>query len=169
MTADLAVWLRQQLDDDERIAREAAKHAGAALATAASGDGVWKPPYDGAEWWNDYDHVFVVCDRRGQPPKAMIADCGHGAFMLTPHIARHDPARVLRRIAAMREHIDGLLAEKHRSCEDTWYNCSAADQEGNRDSTQECDCGRDERVTRSLRLLAAEYTDRPGYAEAIKA
>jgi hypothetical protein len=103
---ELVDFLRARLDEDERVAREAAQHAGAALATAAAREGAWKPPYDGPEWWNDYDHIFVVCDRPGQPRKVMIADCGSGAFTLTPHIARHDPARILAEVEAKRRIVD---------------------------------------------------------------
>jgi len=52
------------------------------------------------------------------------------------------------------ELIAELLAEKHQACEDSWYNCSAADEYGKRNGNQECDCGRDARVERRVRLLA---------------
>ncbi|MER5903068.1 DUF6221 family protein [Streptomyces mirabilis] len=107
---ELVDFLRARLDEDERVAREAAQHAGAALATAAAHEGVWKPPYDGPEWWNDYDHIFVVCDRPGQPRKVMIADCDSGAFTLTPHIARHDPTRVLAEVESKRRIVENLAA-----------------------------------------------------------
>lgn len=77
-------------------------------------------------------------------------------------IARHDPAAVLRRIAADRALIDDLLAERHFVNDgDCWYTCTAATEEhdggANCDDDRRgkpCDCGRDPRVQRRVRLVA---------------
>lgn len=91
MTSDpvveLVVWLRQALDEDETIAR----------AAAAEG---------GPDWAPDATFLADLIDplpsqRRAHPERL---------FLLTPkdaeHIARHDPARVLREISAKRAIID---------------------------------------------------------------
>lgn len=109
MTDDLVQFLRARLDEDESVARDAAMYAAAALASAAAQHGVRQPPYDGATWANDYDHLFVVQDRPGQPRKVQIADCGSAAFTLTPHLARHDPARVLAEVEAKRRIVNELV------------------------------------------------------------
>jgi hypothetical protein len=67
------------------------------------------------------------------------------------HIARHDPARVLARVAATRALLDEILAWEHerrspRCCE------KVISPRGNR-----CDCGRDARVLGLLRHLAQPY------------
>ncbi|MFD7016114.1 DUF6221 family protein [Streptomyces sp. NPDC059928] len=92
-----------------------------------------------------------------------------GLFM-AEHIVRNDPDAVLRRIAADRQLLDDLLAERHDdSEEDVWYACAALmDDDGDPvcpDETRApglCDCGRDARVTRRVRLLAEAW----GWTEA---
>jgi len=105
MTADLVAFLRDRLDDTARKAEEAAKHCAALVAAAASREGVWKPPYVGAEWSSDADHVYAH-DSRPDQPRAEIADFGYSAFMLTPHIQEHGPARVLAEVDAKRRMLD---------------------------------------------------------------
>ena len=81
---------------------------------------------------------------------------------LIPHMARHDPAAVLRRIAAERTLIADLLAERHLVVDgDCWYTCRAATEErdggencNDDERGKPCDCGRDARVNRRIRLIA---------------
>lgn len=63
-------------------------------------------------------------------------------------IALNDPARVLALVAAHRELLDDLLAEQHSACAMT------------PDGQGACTCGRDQRVLRRVRLLAAAYAGR---------
>ncbi len=80
---------------------------------------------------------------------------------------------MLREIDSKRRLLDDLLAEKHlTSEEDTWYACAAlVDEDGDPVCPNDarapgpCDCGRDDRVLRRLRLLALPHADRPGYQE----
>lgn len=93
-----------------------------------------------------------------------VVDCtgAHPSKENAAHIARHDPAAVLRRITADRELIADLLAERHYVSDgDCWYTCAAATEE--RDGGQSCDderrgkpcdCGRDDRVNRRVRRIA---------------
>lgn len=77
-----------------------------------------------------------------------------GMFM-AQHIVRHDPAFVLADIAAKRKLLDELLAEPHASVSpggSTEIYCGADYGTG-----EPCDCGRDERVVRYVRLLAEAY------------
>lgn len=67
------VWLRAQLDDDERVAKAAAEE------TAPS-------------WRAYYRQVLAPGARTGEDP----ADTNTAEVAV--HMARHDPARVLRRI-----------------------------------------------------------------------
>ena len=90
------------------------------------------------------------------------------------HIARHDPARTLRDVKAGRDLLAAILAERHAVIPgDEFYSCSqAADPDpapgeggpgsgcSNEDRAgQPCDCGRDARVERLLRILAGVYEE----------
>jgi len=93
------------------------------------------------------------------------------------HIARNDPARVLRRVKATRDLVAEILAEPHYyddreggffSCSQAVYpepwrldetddpgpgsGCSNEDRAG-----KPCDCGRDARVARLLGIIASEW------------
>ncbi|MDH6141143.1 hypothetical protein P3T35_003156 [Kitasatospora sp. GP30] len=104
MNDDLVAFLRARLDEDERLAADAAKHCASLIAAAARTEGIWEPPYDGSAWGSSADHVYAA-DPRGDQPRADIADFGAGAFMLTPHIQNHSPARVLVEVDAKRRMI----------------------------------------------------------------
>ncbi|MFC9268943.1 DUF6221 family protein [Streptomyces zhihengii] len=90
---------------------------------------------------------------------------------LRQHIAAHDPAAVLADLDAKLALLAELLAERHeRNEEDHWYSCAAlTDEEGNVLCFDEsrapgpCDCGRDARVNRRLRLLAQPFIGHPDY------
>ncbi|MFE2712261.1 DUF6221 family protein [Streptomyces mirabilis] len=118
---ELVRWLGEQLDEDERIARSA---GGVVYLGWAEGGWVeaeipkteWKGPGD------DGRHVGSV--RRAED---------------RAHIARHDPARVLREIEAKRRIVDryAWLREHGDTGGTAWV----------------------------LPLLALPYADRPGYRE----
>lgn len=77
------------------------------------------------------------------------------------YIAEHAPARVLREIDVKRQWLEALIGEGHAALRpggSTQVYCGADYGTG-----EPCDCGRDERVSRYLRLLALPYADRPGY------
>jgi hypothetical protein len=81
------------------------------------------------------------------------------------HIALHDPASVLRRVAADRALLADLQGERHLVVDgDCWYTCTAATEDGdggeNCDDERRgnpCDCGRDTRVERRVLLLAEAW------------
>ncbi len=83
----LVTWLRQQLDDDERIARA----AGAELAPA--GDGLR---------WNGWDDGIRTVSN------IVFAVAPYSGYLGEPreHIARWDPARVLAEVEAKRRILD---------------------------------------------------------------
>lgn len=142
---DLAQWYSQQLDEDERIAQGA---GGAGWEELPVSGWVHTSPLPTSEWQPPgYDHHVASAP--------LPAD--------RAHIVEHDPARVLCEIDAKRRLIADLLAEPHASVRpggSTWIYCDAdSDPEGS------CECGRDERVNRRIRLLALPYADRPGYLE----
>lgn len=81
------------------------------------------------------------------------------------------PAGVLAEVEATRALLADLLEERHDVNEgDPWYTCIAATEEadGGESCDDErrggpCDCGRDLRLTRRLRLLAQPDADHPDY------
>jgi hypothetical protein len=91
----------------------------------------------------------------------------------TAHVAANDPAYVLADIDSKLALLDDLLAERHHVNDgDCWYTCPAATDE--RDGGENCDdnrhggpcdCGRDERVERRLRLLTQPFARHPEYQE----
>ncbi|WP_326779743.1 DUF6221 family protein [Streptomyces longwoodensis] len=151
----LVDFLRARLAEDEQVARDAASKAAATLASAAAKEGVWEPPYTdvGLTWASDYDRVFVTCGRPGQPGLAMLADCGSGAFRLTPHIARHDPARVLAEVRAKRMAVDA-----HSACGTGIGRCDDAGNGWEDDDGQAGGCA-------DLAVLALPFADHPDYRE----
>jgi hypothetical protein len=126
---DLVQWLTAALDDDERIARAAADELGGTPL--------------GAEW--RYDDRSVETSRE----RDLVA-VGSQDFMeprVGAHIAEHDPARVLREIAAKRKRI-------------------ALHQPEPGQHPDFCGYDKHELPCLPLRLEAAPYEDRPGYQEA---
>ena len=131
---ELVRWLGEQFDEDERIARDAADEV----------DGLSL----GSEWRYDGRYVETVRER------TMVA-VGSQDFMeptIGTHIACHDPARVLREIAAKlaivaryefacRQAGDLSLAEEER---DSWVKVAGA--------LQSC-----------VLCLAGPYAGRPGF------
>lgn len=134
MTTDPLAWVRAEMDAAEEVA----------LGAKGQTLGRWKEDDGPAE---DID---------------LYAASGKLTMGQARHIARHDPAAVLRRIKAERELLDDLLAERHEVVEgDCWYTCAAATEEHDGGETcddtrrgKPCDCGRDARVERRIRLIA---------------
>lgn len=93
---DIVEFIRARLDDDERIAR-------------AAGTDQWEyreHPADRALVVNAADDEVVVFDE-GWPSEDQAQ-----------HIARHDPARVLREVALRRSTLD-----IHKECGDGGHGC----------------------------------------------
>jgi hypothetical protein len=143
--AELAALIGRQLDEDRAVAREAAGLT---------------------EQWVAEEPAIGVVLVDGEP---LIE--GHIAG-LTAHIARHDPARVLRRVKAARELVAEIMAEGHYYDESGYYSCSQAvdvmaaagesTEPGSGCSDREragkpCDCGRDAQVARRLAIIASEW------------
>ncbi|MBM4553967.1 hypothetical protein GS466_24875 [Rhodococcus hoagii] len=125
---DLVEFLRARLDEDEQTAT-------AATSATFGEDPTWTSKDDGT---GEQTHGYVMADH--------TAICGHdGDDVLLPvadHIARHDPARVLREVEAKRRILD-LAGEISRS------GAEFAEQDYRT-------------LTRSL---AAVYSDHPDYQQ----
>jgi hypothetical protein len=106
--ADLITFIRARLDEDEGLANAAAKeqlyNVGGVLAKAnwrSDGDGYVSTIGRVEGCW---DETLWPSDRPGYVERRMpgyVAD----------HIARHDPARVLREVEAKRRILDEVLHE----------------------------------------------------------
>ncbi|MDX2667408.1 DUF6221 family protein [Streptomyces stelliscabiei] len=156
---DLLQWLIAQIDEDERIAREASG------GTVVGVPGNWQPAPAGDEWEalaGDIAEELLVALRPGlpRPPDVMSgmwgaiasnepdSDPGAGSAMpALVHAARHDPARVLREVEAKRS-----IIEQHER-----YAAERRRMMGGWDPQSD-----DSPI---LAALAAVYADRPGYRE----
>ena len=124
-TDDPVRWLGEQLDEDERIAR------------SAEGDSV-------------FDGTGIVTERnraQGFPDRT--------AVLISPvatHIARHDPARVLREIDAKRQILRAL-----ESAEVSLRNTVPGRE------PHELMTGSTNSLRAIVRMLATVYADRPGF------
>jgi hypothetical protein len=151
---DLVQWLRAQLDEDERIARVAAT-----LAVPTPGAMHWRSteglPDAGGGYWcittTPPDDTVPVVELVGSG----MSGGGVHDEAVARHIARHDPARVLREIDAKRGTIDRYE-----------FACNEAAR---------LDIDEEERESRvrvaaafesCVLCLAVVYADRPGYLDA---
>ena len=90
MSDGLLLFLRLRLDEDELVARAAAGPSGRF--------GVW----DVDPW---YDGTGDRCDLRARGTGVLSGPTGMSAAVVE-HVARHDPARVLREVRAKRVILD---------------------------------------------------------------
>lgn len=132
MSNELVRWLREQLDEDERTARAAC--------------------------WDEQPDVWTARPPQGRHERYTVVDyLGDGVVVVTPenadadgvgqHIARHDPARVLRETEAKRQ-----IIEQHER-----YAAERRRMMGGWDPQSD-----DSPI---LAALASVYVDRPGYRE----
>jgi hypothetical protein len=146
---DMITFVRLQLDEDERVAIEAARaiadhtYAPVEVDQHAEAARHWH-----ARRWLYQSKVSAAGEKdwQGGPPEvtdSVWTEVGE-------HIARHDPARVLREVDSLRKIVDDLAAV-------------IADDEGMGYYSD----GHSGLATakRTLRLLAAIFSDRPGYRE----
>lgn len=111
---DLVRWLSAQLDEDQRIAREAAM----AIGRTGYENGVLVDPparfgddlaADGAQWAPSY-HKVMRKRLKPDEKRRTVAECGgFGARPVADHVAEHDPARVLREIDSKRKLVAAIV------------------------------------------------------------
>lgn len=139
-TADLVVFLRARLDEDQQAAEAAA----------------WCD--DGAKWsvWRGkerYENPFVITDALDTGITAVRSESAD-TESVAEHMARWDPERVLADIDAKRQ-----LIELHQEKQEQGYSSDFCAECGFGETSQEYyPCA-------TLRLLALPYADRPGYRE----
>ncbi|MFE9855563.1 DUF6221 family protein [Streptomyces sp. NPDC005780] len=163
MTDDLVQFIRARLDEDERAAQRA-------------DPGSWTLRTLGR-----HDLAAVKTE------SGLMQLDGSRATANAVHIARHDPARVLREVEAKRLLLEQAVTSRHLVTGDQFMDCplvTEADadhveriqalndmyrEELGREPSCIETCGRDARVRRTLELLAMPYSDDPGYTQALAA
>ncbi len=159
---ELVQWLGEQLDEDERITREADPGPWGVGSTTEPD---WGPAPEGEPG----DVVFIdgeawpksatVRGTHVYTPGRMIADMSRGYPLSrhesnADHIAAHDPARVLREIDAKRRILRAL-----ESAEVSLRNTEPGNE------LRELMTGSVNSLRAAVRMLASVYADRPGYRE----
>lgn len=126
MIGDLVEFLRARLDEDDEAARDAAGWDPTGSSRAA---GLWRR--DGINSVIDSSDRLVIYGDGPEPTDAQAE-----------HIARHDPARVLREVEAKRRIVETII----RHSEEGWGSLDIGHL-----------------VVRDLAPLAAVYSDHPEY------
>ena len=160
VSTDLVSWLRSQLDEHERIAREAMPGPWTVTGTRGCEDPLCEREYV-IEWqvcgdWKPDRSCGVVADLYVQPLRTpdgldvRLDEDGHPEFPAADdtihdaaHIAANDPAHVLRTVAAHR-----AILDQHPADEEREWRCA------------EC---RSLRPCPTVKLVASIYADRPGF------
>jgi hypothetical protein len=148
----LVAKLNAGLDADDAAARATSRPA-------------WREWY--VEPWYDgqfqEDGRTMRADLGGRRGGGLFTGQGALDTVLAEHIARQDPARTEREVKAKRDLMAAILAEPHTYIAENFYSgqpgsgCSDPDRAG-----QPCDCGRDQRVERLLRIMAQVYDNNEG-------
>lgn len=131
----LLVWLREQLNEDERVALAATPGPWKAVPV------VYGPPDQG---WGEPAYYEVQNTDGASVVDHQTHEGGGAGKDDAIHIARHDPARVLRQVAAMRK-----MLELHAPI--TEHECVT------------CYCSYVTYPCPTVLALAEIYADRPGY------
>ena len=155
----LTEFLAARLDEDEAAAKAAPgcrwqSHAEDDIAGASVYDEQWLLLYP-----ESYDHDNALSNKPGAAGPMYIQ---RARDELAAHIARHDPARVLREVEAKRKILADLPAysKQRRELRDHMYLPeNAGYHSGHADGT-------DDASRYVLRQLATVYSDHPDYDEA---
>jgi hypothetical protein len=145
-------FVREQLDEDERKARAATP--GAWRVTTRSS----QPYAEDGEIHTVAVHARYVNDKTPEPYRVVTHGDFHEAVDRADaeHIARHDPARVLRDVRAYRKIIAEYEAEIARG---------PARPKGLETQSEARHGGILDAYRAALLILAAIFADRPGYRE----
>jgi Family of unknown function (DUF6221) len=136
--ATLVEFYAARLDEDEAAAKEAAEDSG-------------------AEWSRNPEGLSGIVVAGGE---IVVYDEGRPTEAEADHIARHDPVRVLREVAAKR----AILAEYKESLQFP-YDLPEGIADGRDDDERERDAYLIDVLDGVVRHLAAVYSGHPGYRE----
>lgn len=150
MTDALVQFLRDRLDEDEAVARRACEYAEAS----------WKLDEEFGEtilWWPPEPRVAEKEREHGLPVTSdqwRGQTIGSSGQCIAPHMARHDPARVLREVEAKRQILRVL-----ESAEVALRNTEPGKE------PHELMTGAANSLRAAVRLLALPYADHEAYSE----
>jgi len=145
---DLRDFIAARLDEDEQIAR----NASSPVPVGADRE-TWSYDREGFAVRASHGR-WNVATRRDDPADAREI---HMTDSYGQHIARHDPARVLREVAAKRRVMERHSADPTYTPVDRWYCLGCGnDDMGPLSEIEDCP---------ELRDLAAPYSDHPDYRQ----
>ena len=136
-------WYTAQLDADERKAIQALTGVPRLLTG--------EPPPN-VRWYARY-HRVIQQDPDRLTAAVLVADCGPANVYPAQHIAAHEPARVLRQVAAMRLIVEDYVAWRRRVDADLAEAGLTVMDPPEEWAWRE----------RTIRLLASVFADRAGY------
>jgi hypothetical protein len=145
--SDLEAFLTARLDEDEAAAKAA---PGSRWRAFADEDVAGASVFD--EHWRLLEPTRYDNDPfSGKPPAAAAQYIERGRDELVTHIARHDPARVLREVEAKRKILGAYVyASRH-------------DRPGTSDYKDGVSDGEVEALAMAAHALAAVWSDHPDY------
>ncbi|MCT9092864.1 DUF6221 family protein [Streptomyces sp. ASQP_92] len=152
MTADLVQFVRDRLDEQEEDIRALPAGPWEWKTIGEPGD----PEWDGLMGQDDTP-LLASGDAEGW----MSGISRHEAF--DAYLQDIQPARALADIEAKRQLLEALLSEGHAVLRPGGSTQIYCDADYGADGC--CDCGRDERLDRLIRLLALPYADHPDYRQ----
>lgn len=171
----IADFILSRLDEEEMAARAATPGSWIAGGLPWSLRDIVSAPDYRPKGFSEGQHV-AECRAADGGMGPWAADLRGSGFPQgnADHIARHDPARVLRQVMAMRSLVALIEAERHFYVdEDTWYSCPQASEPDNPEPGSgcgnenraglSCDCGLDKRVFERLAAIAAIWSDHQDY------
>ena len=151
MSDDLVAFLRARVDEDEQVAREATRGPWR-VANVEYGAAIVNGPdvmQDGGRDWATGERLQVL-----RPLSVIPPDVDYGSVVEladAAHIARHDPARVLREVEAKRRTV-----EIHYDYRGVCPTCFSLRNQPAQREPYPCD---------TLMLLALPYADHPDYRD----
>jgi len=162
----LVTFLRARLDHDEQLATLASDGYASnwEAVRGAYGPEVRAVGRDEEQWTREIAFAVWTCEDEvdGCP------DVTRGLMSEAEHIARHDPARVLREVEAKRKRLDFLESLGHDMGDEdfpTYSSCRALNEPGSLGDIEVgyCSCGRDVLRRRMYLIEAMPYSDHPDF------
>lgn len=165
MTDDIVAFIRARLDEDEAMAR---------VTTPVPVFGEWKAAQAKHPRSED-EPISIVQGRDEHQPDYEGYSSGNPVIVTGAgwpdepdneanlrHIARHDPARVLRGVEAKRRMIDEIF--RYEECIDGEWGCC---HEAEAIAAGECKRN-NRRIIPALKIIASEWSDHADYREGWK-
>lgn len=157
VTDDLITFIRARIEEDQAVAEDAARVGGMQ----------WTQGVEPVGWDDDTATAKLhlagsVSDENGD---FVVYDEGRPRWTEARHIARHDPARVLRGIEAKRRILDEHQPTPTGTGIPGDFHCSTCVSPGNIANEYPDDWNPQRHPCTTVRLLGAEHADHPDYRQ----